>query len=152
VTAAVFLVATALLMLGQAAATLTTQPGGSPAPGTTNWTAIGAIAAALISATVALLIFAWSRRRNKVDILNTQQQMLERHIKIAEDLEKRDQRLKDRERELEDKARALNEWQASLGGKFPAGDDSPSVVLDVQEELRKRKERRREGNGNGKVP
>jgi len=119
------LLGVAVAALVKAAPTSTTQAGGSPGA-STNWMPAAVVAAALVTVLLGRVV---TRRKDRVDTLDKQQQMLERQLRIEEELERQRDRLRERERTVEERERLLRQQQAEL------------------DELSRRRRNRRPGGG-----
>jgi hypothetical protein len=92
------------------AAPTTTQAGAAPGAGT-NWMPAAIVVAAVLTVMLGRLV---SRRKDRVDLLDKQQQMLERQLRIEEAQERQADRLRERTRELEEWEERLRQQQAEL--------------------------------------
>jgi uncharacterized membrane protein (DUF106 family) len=84
------------------------------------------VVAAVITVMLGRLV---SRRKDRIDMLDKQQQMLERQLRIEEAQERQADRLRERKRELEEWEERLRQQQAEL------------------DELSRRRRNRRPGGG-----
>jgi len=118
------LLGVAVAALVKAAPTSTTQAGAAPGTGT-NWMPAAVVVAALVTVLLGRVV---TRRKDRVDLLDKQQQMLERQLRIEEAQERQADRLRERTRELEEWEQRLRQQQAEL------------------DELRRRRRNRRPGS------